>query len=67
MKNGKDRLDHIEELLNMNAVQTVANTKAIEEMGKEFTRELRASRAEHDREMKEIRGLFKQMIRRIAV
>jgi hypothetical protein len=56
MKNGKDRLDRIEELLQMAAVQTAENAKQIA-----------LSRREHDREMKEIRALFKDMIRRIAV
>ena len=59
----KDRLDRIEELLNMTALQTADNAKQISGLAKE----LRSSRAEHDREMKEIRGLFKQMIRRIAI
>jgi hypothetical protein len=63
----KDRLDRIEELLNMAAAQTADNAKQIRETRKEFRDELRASAKLHDREMKEIRGLFKQMIRRIAI
>jgi hypothetical protein len=66
-KNGKDRLDHIEELLEMAAAQTAENTKQIAAFSKEFRADLRSSRKEHDREMKEIRALFKDMIRRIAV
>jgi ABC-type transporter Mla subunit MlaD len=82
LNNGKkDRLDRIEklleantkgladtrELLNMAAAQTTDNAKQIRETRKEFRDELRASAKLHDREMKEIRGLFKQMIRRIAI
>ena len=66
MNNGhvkKDRLDRIEELLNMAAVQTAENVRQITKTQEQ----LRKSAAEHDREMKEIRGLFKRMIRRIAV
>lgn len=64
-KNGrpkKDRLDRIEEVLRMAAVQTAENTKQIAKMRVEFNREMKQSRAE----MKEIRALFKDMIRRIA-
>lgn len=65
--NGKrDRLDHIEELLRMAAVQTAENAKQIARFSREFGTDLAKSRKEHDREMKEIRALFKQMIRRIA-
>jgi hypothetical protein len=63
----KDRLDRIEELLNMAAAQTAENAKQLDKNAKEWRKELRESRAEHDREMKEIRGLFKQMIKRIAI
>lgn len=67
-QNGKkDRLDRIEELLNMAAAQTAENAKQIAVDRKEWKQELRESRAEHDREMKEIRMLFKKMIKRIAV
>jgi hypothetical protein len=59
----KDRLDRIEELLKMAAAQTVDNTKQIAANAKQIT----LSRKEHDREMKEIRVLFKDMIKRIAV
>ena len=67
-KNGKpkDRLDRIEELLNMAAAQTVENAAQLREMRLEFNREMKQTRTEHDREMKEIRALFKSMIRRIA-
>jgi len=64
--NGK-RLDRIEELLRMAAAQTADNARQIDRFSKEFRQELKASRAEHDREMKEIRKLFKDMIKRIAV
>lgn len=74
LKNGKDRLDHIEELLNMAAAQTAANAKELREQRKEFqaeTKEIRAERkrdrAEVKADMAEIRSLFKDMIRRIAV
>ena len=63
LKNGKDRLAHIEELLNMAAAQTAANATELRQQRKEFDRETVAIRAE----MKEIRALFKDMIRRIAV
>jgi len=66
-KNGKDRLDRIEELLHMAAAQTVENTKQIAKMAEEHDREMREMRAEHKSEMKEIRVLFREMIRRIAV
>jgi hypothetical protein len=67
-KNGKkDRLDHIEELLQMAAAQTAENAKQIAAFSKEFRTDLALSRKEHNREMKEIRALFKDMIRRIAV
>jgi len=72
----KDRLDRIEELLDKNtkalahtremldmaAAQTAENAKQITRNSKQIV----ASRKEHDREMKEIRALFKAMIRRIA-
>jgi hypothetical protein len=51
----------------MAAAQTAENAKQIAAFSKEFRTDLANSRREHDREMKEIRGLFKQMIRRIAV
>jgi hypothetical protein len=78
VQNGKkDRLDRIEalveantkglvhtrELLDMAAAQTIENHKLIKDLAKGLAN----SRREHDREMKEIRGLFKQMIRRIAI
>lgn len=67
MKNGtngkKDRLDRIEELLQTTALQTAENAKQLSMLG----RHLKASRDEHDREMKELRVLFKKMIQRVAV
>ena len=67
-KNGrKDRLDRIEEMLKMTALQTAENARQQAKFATEFRADLKASRAEHDREMKEIRGLFKQMIKRIAI
>jgi hypothetical protein len=65
--NGKNRLDRIEELLNMAAAQTAENAKELGAMRKEFRDELRLTATEHNREMKEIRSLFKDMIKRIAV
>jgi soluble cytochrome b562 len=77
MRNGngkKDRLDRIEEMLQMAAVQTAENAKQLGEMRQEFRAEMREMRAERRRDraevkkdMQEIRALFKQMIRRIAV
>jgi hypothetical protein len=55
MKNGKDPLEEVRELLRMTAIQTAENAKQLNQLGGE----LRKSRAEHDREMKDIRGLFK--------
>lgn len=72
--NGKNRLDRIEELLNMAAAQTAENAKQMAIDRQEWKKELKATRAdfkrsrlEHDRDMKEIRSLFKDMIKRIAV
>lgn len=62
----KDRLDRIEELLKTAAAPTAANAKDIRDRRKQFREELRASAKLHDREMTEIRRLFKKMIRRIA-
>jgi hypothetical protein len=68
MNNGrKDRLDRIEELLSMTAIQSAECFKLIERNAKEHNREMREMRSEHNREMKEIRALFKKMIQRIAV
>jgi hypothetical protein len=73
VKNGKDRLDRIEEVLWATWVKIAENDTQMQAGRKEHDREmaelrqmLTRSRAEHDREMKEIRALFKQMIRRIA-
>jgi hypothetical protein len=81
MRNGKDRLDRIEEglaetervlaktreILRVTALQTAENAKQIQaSRRKEHDREMKASHAEHDRDMREIRALFKQMVRRIA-
>jgi hypothetical protein len=46
----------------MTAVETAETARHAER----FDRELKASRDEHDREMKEIRMEFKKMIQRIA-
>jgi hypothetical protein len=70
MTNGKNhdkQIAEIRETLRMTTLQTAANAKQIDRFSKEFRTELRASRKEHDREMKEIRSLFKDMIKRIAV
>jgi hypothetical protein len=68
MKNGwEDRLNKIEETLRMAAAQTAENAQQLSRFSIEFRLELKKSRAEHDREMKEIRALFKQMIKRIAI
>jgi hypothetical protein len=63
----KDPLDESRELLRMTAVQTAENAKQLDRHAKEWRQELRETREEHDREMKEIRVLFKKMIERIAV
>jgi DNA-binding transcriptional MerR regulator len=69
MKNNGTPRDHdaqiadIREILQMTALQTAENAKQIAENAKQ----IRASREEHDREMKEIRVLFKAMIKRIAI
>jgi hypothetical protein len=63
----KDRLDRIEELLSITAMQTAENFKQLQQYRAEFQREMKVTRDEHNREMKEIRALFKKMIRRIAV
>jgi len=60
-------LAHTRELLNMAAAQTVENKRELAQFSKEFRVDLAKSRKEHDREMKQIRALFKDMIRRIAV
>jgi hypothetical protein len=60
-------LDEIRELLRMTALQSAATTKELANLSKEFRADLKASRAEHDREMKEIRVLFKRMVKRIAL
>jgi hypothetical protein len=71
LKNGKQNglmsYEQLRELLQMTALQTSENAKQIREMRKEFQDELRKSAKEHDKEMKEIRTLFKAMIKRIAV
>jgi uncharacterized protein YeaO (DUF488 family) len=68
MTNGNHdkQIAEIREMLRMAAAQTAENTKQIARFSKQFREELRASRSEHDREMKEIRVLFKAMIKRIA-
>jgi hypothetical protein len=70
LKNGngwESRLGRIEELLRMTALQTAENAKERRADSKEFRKEMKQMRDEHNREMKEIRSLFKQMIKRIAV
>jgi hypothetical protein len=62
MKNGKDPLAETRELLRMPAAQTAENAK----LTTENARQLQQMAKEHDREMKEIRALFKQLIRRIG-
>lgn len=59
----RKELDEIRELLRMAAVQTAETAKG----AARFDRELKAARDEHDREMKDIRTLFKKMLERIAV
>jgi len=62
-KNGWEaRLDKIEELLRMTAAQTAENTKQLAKHAARFDRDLAKTRQEHNREMKEIRALFKQRI-----
>lgn len=61
MKNGangnaKEELGEIRDLLRMASLQTAENARQLAKYAKE-----------HDREMKEIRVLFKKMIQRIAV
>lgn len=63
----QDRLDRIEELLLMTATQTAENAKQLDRFAVEWRESLQKTRAEHDREMKEIKMLFKEMIKRIAV
>lgn len=63
----KDRLDRIEELLNMAAAQTADNAIQLKKYAAEHDREMKEIRGEHNREMKEIRVLFKEMIKRIAI
>ena len=66
-KNGKDRLDRIEELLNQTALLNAQTAKNLEKYAKEWRQELKQMRDEHNREMKEIRTLFRKMIERIAI
>jgi hypothetical protein len=67
LKNGKHNglmsYEQLHELLQMTATQTAENAKQITKTQEQ----LRKSAAEHDREMKEIRALFKKMIQRIAI
>jgi hypothetical protein len=66
MKNGKKNglmsYEQLHELLQMTALQTAENAKQIDRNAKQLGKYA----AEHDREMKEIKALFKQMIKRIA-
>lgn len=63
----RKELDEIRELLRMAAVQTAATAKGLDRHAEQFAHDLKASRDEHDREMKEIRAQFKKMLERIAV
>lgn len=70
----KDRLDRIEEMLEktaelarMTSLQTAENAKQIAQTDKRLSAQISKMGKEHDREMKEIRVLFKQMIKRIAL
>ena len=56
-------LEQVKELMKMNSLQIIQNSEAI----KALTKSTAESRKEHDREMKELRGLFKQVIRRLSV
>ena len=74
MKNAKDRLDWIEEVLHETALLHAQIAQELLEDSKQFRLELKQMRDEHNREMKEIRVemkeirvLFKQMIKRSAV
>jgi len=75
MTNGKkDRLDRIEELLEqtaevgrMTSLQTAENAKQIARTDRQLSAQISRMGKEHDREMKEIRTLFKQVIRRLTV
>jgi hypothetical protein len=73
-KNGNGRMDkaekqlaEIRELLQMTALQTAKNARDLESHAREWRAEMKVMRNEHNREMREIRVLFKQMIRPIAV
>lgn len=63
--NGKT--DDIRELLRMTALQTADTAKNLDKFAKEFRQEMKETRAEHNREMRELRALLKKMIERIAV
>lgn len=70
----EDRFNKIEELLRMAAAQTAASAKDLDawkrEMKAERNRdrlERRRDRAEAQADMRELRGLLKTLIRRIAV
>jgi hypothetical protein len=67
MKNAKDRLDWIEEVLHETALLHAQIAQELLEGSKQFRHELKQMRDEHNREMREIRVLFKQMIKRSAV
>jgi hypothetical protein len=65
VKNGKTNglmsYERLHELLQMTALQTSENAKQMHKYAREFQWDLKKSREEHNREMKEIRGLFKQI------
>jgi hypothetical protein len=61
------QLADIRELLQMTAVQTAQNAKERLADSRQFRLEMKQMRDEHNREMREIRVLFKRMVKRIAV
>lgn len=64
MNNGQnDPLKDIRELLRMSAAQTADNAKQIGITNQQLSRMAR----EHTKEMKELRSLFKRVMRRVTV
>jgi hypothetical protein len=61
------QLADIRELLQMTAAQTAQNAKERLADSRQFRLEMKQMRDEHNREMREIRVLFKRMVKRIAV
>lgn len=67
-RNGKkDELADIREMMRMANLQTIENARQIALVDKQLSKQISRMAREHDREMKEIRALFKQMIKRLAV